>query len=303
LIISSEEKDNLIIKLKSKLIEKETSTKNNFFNNNQESIQEVIEKELNSSLKDLSSEDQRDQTKQRKIEGLLKLICEKNNQIDLLKTEINKIKNCSTQNLNTSLSSNEYNSNNKVCENLEQQNLNILLDCLDKEIQIYKKLNQNDSIHKENLQEIIKLRNQLLKATIVRDNHNFIDFAPLKNRFVSASNENLLKTTNSEHSMLGDSQRSNADKINWRKDSDSGLNSQKSDSSVNSASEQKNDKKVISVRASSIPRPVNPNQIKDDFKYKNYSREELINFVEKILNENSILKRQIECENFSLFYQ
>ena len=150
-----------------------------------------------------------------------------------------------------------------------------------------------------------------------------------KSQATNNNNNNVNKLTNSNGLMASLSPRSN-----WQQDSDSGLTSQKSDSAVSSSSSSNgannyeiknlknssnnnnyNNKSRPVTRASSIPRPLsggsscsnssnsssgyNNSPRRDDLTFKNFSREELINYVHQILNENSIIKRQIECELYS----
>lgn len=306
MITSAEEKDSIIVKLKEKLI----------------SLSGENESVLNktSSLVDLdTSVDDKEQLKKRKTEGLLKLIYDKNQQIDQLKTELNEIKNKnnnmyssgSMSNLNSSFT-NSSASNAKPVSSSGNQQVNFLVDSLNKEIEIYQRLNkpveskESPRSLKENLQEIIKLRNQLLRETIMRDNHNMIK------RRLSASYDNLQDQKSNANVLLSPRQDSNHDHP------DSGLNSQKSNSALSSiqsglaSSEHTkpltprfspNGPKLAIIRSSSIPRPLSAIINKsEDFTYMNCSREELIKAVQQATNENLILKRQIDCKTHILKY-
>jgi hypothetical protein len=135
LITSAEEKDSLIVKLKSKLISPLDQASS-----------EQLETELSSSMSDSDKE----QLKQRKIEGLLKLIYEKNQQIDALKAEMNELKAAKTNatgsmsdDLNSSFT-NISNSNKQQVK--EPQNCaKFLIESLEKEIEIYQKLNSPET--------------------------------------------------------------------------------------------------------------------------------------------------------------
>jgi len=93
------------------------------------------------------------EVQRRKIDGLLKLIQEKNQTIDNLKCELNDLKNTSN--------------------NVEETNDNIktTLDYLEKEIQVYINLNakkQNVSVNNQ-LADIKKLRNSLIQKIIAKE--------------------------------------------------------------------------------------------------------------------------------------
>ena len=147
LITSAEEKDNLIVKIKSKLIApNETAVQ----------LDAAAESyELDSNLSFLS----KDERKQRKIEGLLKLIYEKNQQIEALKTELNEYKSKAnaSSSMSDDLNSSFLNSSNSNGQRKKppppptttvtsgQQSVKILVDSLEKEIEIYQKLNSPET--------------------------------------------------------------------------------------------------------------------------------------------------------------
>ena len=84
----------------------------------------------------------RDDIRRRKMQGLLKSIHEKNQQIEILKNEITDLKSKtnlhgSTSDLNSSSCNSISNSNN----NNNQYSVKNLLELLEKEIEIFKKLN------------------------------------------------------------------------------------------------------------------------------------------------------------------
>jgi DNA repair exonuclease SbcCD ATPase subunit len=135
LITSAEEKDSLIVKLKSKLID---ST-------------ETADQQMASELNALNKE----QLKQRKIEGLLKLICEKNQKIEALKSEL-KASRTAVGSSSDDFSSCYTNSSasNKTAGSAHyatpinppaQPCVKFLLDSLEKEVEIYQKLNLPDN--------------------------------------------------------------------------------------------------------------------------------------------------------------
>lgn len=204
---------------------------------------------------------------------------------------------------------------------------------------------------KQNLKEIVKLRNELLRVTILKENQILL----VKNRN-SSSTENLLlsdlndhhhqitntnSTTSSRRSRIdgnthssvdGGSNSGSSSSSDWQRDS--GLASQKSDSlsDSSSSSSSNNCQKVIILngnngkKSSFIPRPISmsissyspiknntpstPHQVKirsssmnnsntskvADLTYKNYAREQLIQLIQEIENENSIIKRQLESK-------
>ena len=201
---------------------------------------------------------------------------------------------------------------------------------------------------KQNLKEIVKLRNELLRVTILKENQILL----VKNRN-SSSTENLLlsdlndhhhqitntnSTTSSRRSRIdgnthssvdGGSNSGSSSSSDWQRDS--GLASQKSDS-LSDSSSSNNCQKVIILngnngkKSSFIPRPISmsissyspiknntpstPHQVKirsssmnnsntskvADLTYKNYAREQLIQLIQEIENENSIIKRQLESK-------
>jgi hypothetical protein len=159
------------------------------------------------------------------------------------------------------------------------------------------------------LNEISKLRNQLLKGNILRQS---------KSR--SASSEELNNQKNEDQSIMTELASSS---YQWAPDS--GVESQKSDTTVISnekpvaASERpvsSNSSSSSHVRASSIPRPMivsggggggsrtsllgfkrSASLKMDEFTYSNCSREQLIDLINQLNNENSIIKRQFESKN------
>ncbi len=149
LITSAEEKDSLIVKLKSKLIAPGLDQASNL---------EQLESDLMNSNGGMSDLD-KEQLKQRKIEGLLKLIYDKNQQIDALRSEMNELKTVGktsssssgggsmSDDLNSSFT-NSSNSNKQ--QNVKQQPQSasspqgcakFMIESLEKEIEIYQKLN------------------------------------------------------------------------------------------------------------------------------------------------------------------
>jgi hypothetical protein len=171
---------------------------------------------------------------------------------------------------------------------------------------------------KENLQEIIKLRNQLLRASILRDNHVNLG-APLKAR-MSASQDNLNERASGDSDrqatfMASLSPRNN----NWPpQETDSGLTSQKSNSTITSSthsslsSADSNKRQAISgakktattVRghsfqhrhaASSLATGLNNSAALNDLTYKSHTREEILVLLQQAQAENQILKRQSDC--------
>lgn len=127
--MSAEQKDNLIVRLKSsgdtrpnnKLVESSSSTSNA----------------------------DRDDIRKRKIQGLLKVIQEKNQQIDSLKSELtemrlfNSAKTGSMSDLNSS-SSNSINNLNTTNHPSSNKAVKHVLELLDKELEIYQKLNSTN---------------------------------------------------------------------------------------------------------------------------------------------------------------
>ncbi len=132
LILSAEEKDNLIIKLKSL----------NDSDNKIKQTKKCFSKSNDAFLvNDMLS--CRDDVRRRKMQGLLKSIHEKNQQIEILKNEITDLKSKtnlhgSTSDLNSSSCNSISNSNNN---NNNQYSVKNLIELLEKEIEIYKKLN------------------------------------------------------------------------------------------------------------------------------------------------------------------
>jgi hypothetical protein len=154
---------------------------------------------------------------------------------------------------------------------------------------------------------------------------------PLKNR-ISASHDNLSarsrgnenNNNNNGKTAGGNFMASLSPRNNWPHESDSGLTSQKSNSTVTSSTHsslnsdsskqqmksgiQGATKRQTPVRASSIPRRMNHSSlgaglnspsspVANDLAFKNQTREEIINTLQQALNENLILKRQIDCKN------
>ena len=85
----------------------------------------------------------RDDVRRRKMQGLLKSIHEKNQQIETLKNEINDLK------MKTNLHGSTSDLNSSSCNSISNNNSNQtsvknLLEFLEKEIEIYKKLNSKN---------------------------------------------------------------------------------------------------------------------------------------------------------------
>ena len=108
------------------------------------------------SMHHLENQNTRENLRQRKIVGLLKLIQEKNSQIESLKYELNKMKetsntpnaliSSSTSDLNTSFTNSSSSKlGSSYTRNNESNSLRILMDSLEKEIQIYQNLNSNNN--------------------------------------------------------------------------------------------------------------------------------------------------------------
>ncbi len=89
----------------------------------------------------------REETRRRKMQGLLKTVQEKNQQIEALKTEIADLK--SKQNLNGSISDLNSSSSNSLTNNISQpsadsKSVKVLLELLEKEVEIFQKLNSKE---------------------------------------------------------------------------------------------------------------------------------------------------------------
>ena len=281
----------------------------------------------NSHMSDQDSNNQRDSMRQRKIIGLLKLIQEKNQQIESLKYEINEVKPSSS------------------LKPLAGNSVRILLESLEKEVQIYQKLNstQKNSDLKSNLQEVIKLRNELLRATILKENQPMLSTENvningfLSPRSLAGDADNLSSSSGCSgrrsraSDNIGGSNSGSSSSSDWQRDSmpDSGLASQKSDANL-AMSDSSSSKAIAmlnsnrkSINSSCIPRPIgsttssasssadsssprlnNRTVIRSasncsklaDLTYKNYAREQLIHLIQKVDNENSIIKRQLESK-------
>jgi chromosome segregation ATPase len=125
LIDAAQEKDSLVVKLKTKLIE---------MNGGSESI---LDDTQNNSF-DMAPES-RESLKQRKIEGLLRLVQEKNQQIDELRNELNDLKNKSQMS-----DENELNLlRNGQHITSTPKNLKQVVESLEEELNLYRKLNSN----------------------------------------------------------------------------------------------------------------------------------------------------------------
>ena len=128
LIDAAQEKDSLVVKLKSKLVE---------INGGSESI---LDDTQNNSFVDMEPES-RESLKQRKIEGLLRLVQEKNQQIDELKNELNDLKNKSQMS-----DENELNAlRNGQQSASTPKRLQQIVESLEEELNLYKKLNKNSN--------------------------------------------------------------------------------------------------------------------------------------------------------------
>ena len=117
MITSAEEKDTLIVKLKSSFIggsptEEDASTV---------SSSSTLTKENNIVNGDIFAEN-RDDLRQRKIDGLLKLIQEKNVQIESLKSQLNQQKQQALSSTNSDLNSSFSNNNNNNNNNYNKKN-------------------------------------------------------------------------------------------------------------------------------------------------------------------------------------
>jgi len=218
---------------------------------------------------------------------------------------------------------------------------------------------------KQNLQEIVKLRNELLRATILKENQIILaknrNSSSTENLSSSSDNNNINNNNNSPpntssrrsrvdgginaNSVDTGSNSGSSSSSDWQRDS--GIASQKSDSLSDSSSSassssatnpnsNSNQRAIIvngnnqTKKSSSIPRPISmsvssssyspnkninppaspsttPQQYKmrsasvnssssklADLTYKNFAREQLINLIQEIENENSIIKRQLE---------
>ena len=325
LLTSAEEKDSLIDKLKSALMS---------MNGSEPTAQSNQEDDLLCKSPQ-SDEFERDLVRKRKMDGLLKLIQEKNQQIDSLRVEVNELRSSrggnsgSMSDLNSSFTNSLSNQNNGTqnhksgssSSSTSSFHVKLALESLEKEIQIYQKLNSNKNVDlNKNLDEIIGLRNELIKQTVLRDSHGSLDNKEASAKRFSSSSDHLHNCLNDEAvnkaktvlSFL--SPRSGG--MDWRKDSlpDSGLVSQKSDATINSISSVAGG--AASKRSSFIPRPIsspnaptptlrntrsssfcNANSSKvADLTYKNHTRDELIQMIQQIKNENLIFKRQQESK-------
>jgi len=159
------------------------------------------------------------EVQRRKIDGLLKLIQEKNQTIDTLKCELNEIKNSNDNNNN---SSNVGELNDTIKTTLEY---------LEKELQVYKNLNakKHSSSVNNQLADIAKLRNSLVQKIIAKESSE-------TSMNTSAENLNNLEEACTKSSLISfGSARLRCDSM-----PDSGIMSDNKTS-----------------RCSSIPRPVN----------------------------------------------
>lgn len=257
MVISAEEKDDLISKLKSNLLN-ENKAKNS------------------SNSSDISN--------QNSLEQLLAKIQEREKQIEELKTEIDilKEKPVSVLSESTLVNLKLNNSSNSLSAD---SNFKYVLDVLEKERNIYNKLNTNKNKEINNLlTEICGLRNQLLKLTVLKENRAL----SAKSRFFSSDNLNIFPNMNEKNSVLALFSPGNMSI------QDSGMNSHKSDTTIDSNISQSQ-----LVKSSSTPKltssttTLNSSKI-NEFTIKNFSRDELIAHIQQINSENSILKRQLD---------
>ncbi|RMZ93935.1 hypothetical protein BpHYR1_017846, partial [Brachionus plicatilis] len=264
LVISAEEKDDLIAKLKSNLLNE---------NNSKESSSNP------------------DGSKQINSDELLAEIQEKERQIKELKTELNyfkykpNIKSPSMSDLSDTLivSSKLNNSSPNPFSNDGQ--FKFVTDLLEKELKLYQKLNTNNNKNvNDYLSEICSLRNQLLKMTILRENRALSSTT----RFMSSDNLNIQPNLGEKNSVLTMVSPGNTSTH------DSGLNSQKSDTTIDSNfSQPKLVRSSSTTKLANSASSLNSSKI-TEFTLKNYSRDELIAHIQQINSENNILKRQLD---------
>ena len=259
MVISAEEKDNLISKLKSNLL-----------NEN---------KPKDSTSSDISN--------QNSFEELLAKIQEKEKQIEELKTEIDNLKgkHISISELSQSTLANSKLSNSLSNSFSTDNNFKYILDLLEKELNIYKNLNTNKNKEASNiLTEIFSLRNQLLKLTVLKENRAL----SAKSRFLSSDNLNIYPNMNEKNSVTTLFSPENTSI------QDSGMNSHKSDTTIDSnISQSQLVKSSSSPKLSNSTTALNSSKI-TEFTLKNFSREELIAHIQQVNSENSILKRQLD---------
>ena len=289
-----------------------------------------------------------DALKQRKIEGLLKLIQEKNQHIESLKGELSELKSRgamanSTSDLNSSFTNSLGPSaslvNGKSGQlHFQPQSAKILMESLEKEIQIYKNLNSStsssqageDNRIKENLQEIIKLRNDLFRAYVLKESNPA--HAHRKSRQTAtlsfSSTGNLFTVSTSDDNRCTDSLLSFVSpRSEWPENMpDSGLVSQQSEATLASAAGSSVGKRSTSNSGTSAneapkqmtttakPRSqsshsyIKQNSVPTqhlitrltDLSYKNQSRDELISLIQTLSNDNTVLRRQLESKAVGL---
>ena len=142
MIFSAEKKDHLIFQLRSHLKEADRTTEND--------DKSSFSMEGDSKTENADDASLINQIRRRKMDGLLKLVLEKNQQIESLKNEINESKNKSQTNtnsfpdLNTNLNTlQSWSGELKTYDS--QQSIKNFVDFLDKESQIYQKINMNNN--------------------------------------------------------------------------------------------------------------------------------------------------------------
>lgn len=254
--MSAEEKDDLITKLKSSVLME------------------------NKPMEQLNNSDE-----------LLAKIAEKENQIEELKTELDSLKNkpkgTSMSDLSETLLANSKLNNSSSNSLFNDNQFKYVLDLLEKELKLYKKINTNNNKDANDyLNEICSLRNQLLKLTILKENRALVSTS----RFMSSENLSIQPGSDEKNSVLSMISPGNIS------NHDSGVNSQKSDTTIDSnISQSKLIKSASTPKLTNSTSSLNSSKI-NEFTLKNFTCDELIAHIQQISSENNILKRQLDSK-------
>ena len=193
----------------------------------------------------------------------------------------------------------------------------------------------------QNMQEIIKLRNELLKSTFLlkdfssnqKSNRSLLSSASSTssssssgNNLIAPGNELLLNSDDNKSSImsfLSPRSSENSSNNNWRLDSlpDSGVASEKSDILSKSSKTYHNNNSSINVSRSTTSNSISSVQTNNmlspsssyssmglcnnsklfDLNFKNKTHDELVYLIQQINNENLALKNKIESKKFNFF--
>jgi hypothetical protein len=284
LISQTDDYETEIDKLTFKLKEKDETIKSLIASSYQKD-QVISTQTKNSIMKDdiLATNNNNKDTKQIKIEGLLKKIQEKNHEIETLRQAVNS------------------NNNSLLIPNNENDSIKLLIEHLDKEVSIYKNLNKKQLPLE--LSEICQLRNELIDIIMkLSQNNSNNNQQRLQSDHSSSDSKDgdsdsglqSVQSTATTSTCSLTAQTAQTKQSQTIVKTKSSLGMPRIVSSLGSPTKHSNSQSSMSSVTSSIASSTEVNTLMNDLNFQKKSHEQLVSLLQKANNDNCLLKRQVE---------